>query len=270
MALRIIDRGSGTPVVVIPGVQGRWEWTEPAIDALARRCRVITFSLADEPTSGGSFDERRGFWNYVDQVRQVLDVAGIDRAAICGISYGGLIAAAFAARHPNRVTSLVLVSALPPSWTPDARVRFFLRAPRLLVPLFLIGATRMYPEFVAACEGPWRGLVQSASHAVRALRHMFSPTRMARRARLLDGLDLSREIAAVTAPVLVITGEPRLDRVVPVSATREYTVIWPGANHATLARTGHLGLVTRPDDFAQLVVPFADQAARRDRRRQIG
>ena len=48
----MIDRGSGTPVVLVPGIQGRWEWMRPAVDALAARCRVLTFSLCDEPTSG--------------------------------------------------------------------------------------------------------------------------------------------------------------------------------------------------------------------------
>ena len=99
--MKIIDRGGGTPIVVIPGVQGRWEWMKPAIDALAQRCRVVTFSLADEPSCGGRFDEARGFDSYVDQVRDALDAAGIDAAAICGVSYGGLIAAAFAARYPD-------------------------------------------------------------------------------------------------------------------------------------------------------------------------
>ena len=100
---------------------------KPAIDALAQRCRVITFSLADEPSAAARFDPQRGFWCYVDQVRDALDAAGVDRAAICGVSYGGLIAAVFAARYPDRASSLVLVSALPPSWTPDRRVQFFLQ-----------------------------------------------------------------------------------------------------------------------------------------------
>ena len=113
--MNIIDRGSGEPIVVIPGVQGRWEWMKPGIDALAKRGRVITFSLADEPSSAADFDETSGFWNYVEQVRNALQQSGIDKAAICGVSYGGLIAAAFAARFPGHTTSLILASALPPS-----------------------------------------------------------------------------------------------------------------------------------------------------------
>ena len=90
------------------------------MDALSKRCRVITFSLADEPTSGAQFDESAGIWSYVQQVTDVLDAKGLREAAICGISYGGLIAAAFAARHPDRISTLVLTSAIPPSWKPDA------------------------------------------------------------------------------------------------------------------------------------------------------
>ncbi len=270
MALNIIDRGSGAPIVVIPGVQGRWEWMKPAIDALAERCRVITFSLADEPTSAAVFDERRGFWSYVDQVSHVLDALGIEQAAICGVSYGGLIATAFAARHPRRTTALLLVSALPPGWTPDQRINFYLRAPRLLTPLFLLGSLRLYREMRAASDGAGLGVRLSVSHAFRALTHMFSPVRMARRARLASTIDIRQELSQVSVPTLIVTGERHLDRVVPVTATLQYAQIWPHAQVATLAHTGHLGLTTRPTEFARLVAPFVEDAAQTETRRQVG
>jgi pimeloyl-ACP methyl ester carboxylesterase len=267
--MKIVDRGGGTPIIVIPGVQGRWEWMKPAIDALAGRCRVITFSLADEPSCGGTFDEHQGFWSYVDQVRDALDSAGVTRAAICGVSYGGLIAAAFAARHPERTSSLVLVSALPPAWSPDARVRFYLRSPRLLMPLFMIGALRLCPEIAVASPG--RTVRASVRHGWRAVTHLFSPVRMARRVRLLESVNLSAELHSVTTPTLVVTGEASLDRVVPIEATREYARLWPHARVETLARTGHLGLITRPVEFATLVVPFAERAANSETaRRRVG
>jgi pimeloyl-ACP methyl ester carboxylesterase len=269
--MKIVDRGGGTPVVVIPGIQGRWEWMKPAIDALAQRCRVITFSLADEPSCGGPFDERRGFWCYVDQVRAALDAAHVRRAAICGVSYGGLIAAAFAARYPDRAASLVLVSALPPSWKPDRRVRCYVRAPRLLTPLFLLASLRLYPEIAAASGGLMRGSAAGLRHAWRVLTHMFSPRRMARRVGLLASIDFGVELAPVTQPTLLITGEASLDRVVPVHRMREYVELWPHVRIETLARTGHLGLITRPKEFARLVVSFADHAAHgADLRRRVG
>ena len=125
--MNIHDAGTGPPLVVIPGVQGRWEWMRPGIDRLARHYRVITFSLCDEPTSGDSFDEAGGFACYVDQITRAMDARSIARATICGVSYGGLIAAAFAARHRERTAALVLVSALSPRWRLNERARFYLR-----------------------------------------------------------------------------------------------------------------------------------------------
>jgi len=237
---------------------------KPGIDALARRTRVITFSLADEPSSGAGFDESGGFWNYVDQVRNVLDQLGIDRAAICGVSYGGLIAGAFAARFSGRVTSLTLVSALPPSWRPDARVLFFLRSPWLLSPLFCLSSVRLYREFATARDTWWGGVTSSCRAGMNVLLHMFHPERMARRVHLLSSVfGIEAELARVKVPTLIVTGEEWLERVVAPSMTREYFAIWPHARVETLNRTGHLGMITRPDEFAALVSGFVSSHAAR-------
>jgi len=259
--MKIIDRGSGAPIVVIPGIQGRWEWMKPAIDALAQRSRVITFSLADEPTSEGHFDEHAGFWSYVEQIREALDASGIERTAICGVSYGGLIATAFAVRHPDRVASLILVSALPPSWQPDERVTLYVRFPWLLTPLFCLGSLRLYREIAAANEGWWSGVTAAVSHGINVLRHMFHPGRMARRVHLLSSVRIEADLARVQVPTLVVTGEDSLERVVPPRVTRRYLELWPHARGATIARTGHLGLITRPADFAAVVSTFAAEHA---------
>jgi 3-oxoadipate enol-lactonase len=280
--MKVIDRGTGTPVVLIPGIQGRWEWMSPTVDALASRCRVITFSLADEPTCGGRFDEAAGFSCYVEQVTDALDRCGLEQAVICGVSYGGLIAATYAARHPERVAALVLVSALPPSWRPDARASFYLKAPRLLSPLFFLASLRMYREIAAARPGLAASLRESARHGINVLRHMLSPERMARRVRLISaragapadaGVD---DFARFQRPTLIVTGDEDLDRVVPVRLTREYTMIWPHARQARLARTGHIGLITKPAEFAAIVADFASEqggengAASRIQRRRWG
>ena len=268
--MRIVSAGSGVPLVLVPGVQCRWEWMKPAVDALARRCRVVTFSLADEPTCGAAFDEKAGFDCYVRQVADAMDLAGVERAVICGVSYGGLIAAAFAARYPARVDGLVLASALPPTWTPDRRVNFYLRAPRLLVPLFMLASLRMYREIAAAAQGMIAGAPSAIRHGLNVLAHMFSPSRMARRVRLLAGLTIGRELTRVRVPTLIVTGEDGLDRVVPPWLTREYLKTWPHAETAVIARTGHIGLITRPAEFARVVGDFAERTAGMEARRRIG
>jgi 3-oxoadipate enol-lactonase len=265
--MNIVDRGSGQPIVVIPGIQGRWEWMKPGIDALARRTRVVTFSLADEPSARADFDETAGFWNYVEQVGKALEESGIDKAAICGVSYGGLIAGAFAARYPARVASLILVSALPPSWRPDARVSLYLRSPWLLSPLFCLASARLYREFATSQDTWWSGVTSACRAGITALLHMFHPGRMARRVHLLSSVfgagRIDAELAHVKVPTMIVTGEESLERVVPPRITREYLAIWPHARVETLARTGHLGMITRPDEFARLVSAFVSAHAAR-------
>ena len=257
--MKIVDVGRGAPLVIIPGIQGRWEWLKPAVDALADRCRVVTFSLADEPTAGGFFDRSRGFDCYVDQVKDAMELAGLAKAVVAGVSYGGLVAAAFAARYPQRTSGLVLVSALPASWTPDARVRFYLRAPTLLLPLFMIASLRMYKEIAAATPGVIPGMRAALRHGLTVLTHMFSPARMAQRVQLLESAKLDRELGTVSVPTLVVTGDSALDKVVPVRLTEEYMRMWPHAQRAMIPNTGHLGLITRPDVFSATVAAFVDR-----------
>jgi len=87
---------------------------------------VWTQLRAEAPVA---YIEAPGFDAYVAQVRQALDQAGVDRAVVCGVSYGGLVAAAFAAAHPDRVAALVLASALPPSWRLNVYSRISLGLP---------------------------------------------------------------------------------------------------------------------------------------------
>lgn len=269
--MRIVDVGSGAPIVLIPGIQGRWEWMKPAVDALAQQCRVITFSLADERTAGCAFDPDHGFDCYVEQVRAAMDHADVKTATVCGVSYGALIASAFAARHPERVVSLVIASGVPPSWKPDRRVLFYLRAPRLLSPVFCVASIRLHREIAAATPGVFKGIAASLRHGATVASHMFSPARMARRVTMLSQLELESELKDMKAPTLVITGEAELERVVPVPLTHQYLHLWPQARAATLPKTGHLGLITRPAEFAQLIVSFVEEAASMTgSRRRIG
>lgn len=255
----MIDRGSGTPVLLLPGIQGRWEWMQPAVDALAARCRVLTYSFCDEPTSGFAFDAGQGLENYLAQIEDALQRAGLDQVILVGVSFSGPIAAEFAARHPSRVRGLVLVSALPPDWRPDARARFYLRAPRLLSPIFLLDSpSRVMPEIRASLPRLSSRVRFSAGQLQRSLRAFLSPVRMAARLRWHEEFAYG-DPARISRPVLVITGEDGLDRVVSPALTRRYLGALPSARHVVLEHTGHIGLLTRPDIFADTVRRFADE-----------
>jgi pimeloyl-ACP methyl ester carboxylesterase len=257
----MIDIGRGAPVVIIPGLQGRWEWMQPTVELLAEHYRVIAYSLCDERSSDCWCDPSAGFENYVQQVGEVLDRAGLAEATLIGVSYGGLIATEFAARHPERVSKLVLASALPTDWTPDARARFYMRAPRLLSPVFVITSPlRLQPEVRAAFPGIRERLRFMLGHGLRVARAPMSAAKMARRIQWAEAYRFA-EPSAVSAPVLVVTGEPALDRVVPVEVSERNIARLRAARHVVLPRTGHLGIVTRPDRFRTVVDDFLKPTA---------
>jgi pimeloyl-ACP methyl ester carboxylesterase len=130
-----------------------------------------------------------------------------------------------------------------------------MRAPRLLVPVFsVMSQVRMLPEIRAAL--PMRHRLRFVVGSLgQLLRSPVSPTRMARRARWTESYDYC-DLSRINAPALVITGEEQLDRIVPTVQTRQYVARLRRARHATLARTGHLGIVTKPQEFAALVDKF--------------
>lgn len=257
----MIDLGHGPPLVLVPGLQARWEWMRPTVLALARHFRVLAFTLAGERTSGHAFDPRLGFDNFVVQIDRVLEEAGVPSAVVCGVSYGGLVALRYAGLRPHRVRELVLASALAPSFVPDERVRFYSRAPRLLLPVFCVDACRRGSIEIRAALPGWRERLRfSAGQGGRMLAAPVSPRMMLERIRLLADVDFQATARRVSAPALIVTGEAGLDRVVPVEHTREYLRILPGAEAATLDRTGHLGTVTRPLAFTGIVRDFVTRA----------
>ncbi|MEO8258530.1 MAG: alpha/beta hydrolase [Acidobacteriota bacterium] len=254
----VIDTGNGPPLVLVPGIQGRWEYVRPALDALAASFRTLTFPLCGERGAGGSADPDRGLDPYVQQIAGALDRAGIARAVICGISFGGLPAIRFAAQYPHRTSALILASVPGPSWQLRPRHRFYARAPWLFGPLFLA-------ESPFRLSGELRSAFPNAAARRRFLgwqlgtlaRAPLSPARMAGRAALIASARLSDDCARITAPTLIVTGEQHLDRVVPVDGTREYLQLIAGAQQTTLEHSGHLGSITRPELFATLVRDFA-------------
>jgi len=99
----------------------------------------------------------------------------------------------------------------------------------------------------------------------------FNDTILIKAASFPRTLNGASQAAGQPGDALVITGEAELDRVVPAELTRQYLQLWPGARTATLPRTGHLGLISRPTEFARLVVPFVEETTgMTGSRRRIG
>ena len=257
--MHIIDRGHGAPLVLIPGIQGRWEYMGPAIDALARSFRVITFPLAGERSSRRRFEPEKGLDNFVEQIDAVLDDRGLAGAAICGVSFGGLIALRYAARRPERTAALLLVSTPGPDFRLKKRHRVYARAPWLFGPVFLAEIPQRVGRELERALPEGRDRRRFSWGQIRTfLRAPLSLSRMAERSALL-GADGSRDdCRRVSAPTLVVAGDPALDRVVPADGTSDYLRLIAGARGVRLDDSGHLGYITRPDAFAGIVKTFLD------------
>lgn len=253
----------------IPGLQGRWEFTRGTVDALSSRFRTLTFSLGDEPSARFPFQPERGFDSYADQVAAVLDRTGTDRAIVCGLSFGGLVALKFAARQPERVEALVLASAPGPGWRLRRRHEIYARFPWVFGPIFLMEAPMRarselkaaFPDSAARRAFVWR-LVRTLATAP------ISVTRMARRARLIGTYDSASDCARIAAPTLVVTGEANLDHVVPVDGSSRYVELIAGARQSVLRNSGHQGTLTRPDAFAATVGEFTGETTREEKREE--
>jgi pimeloyl-ACP methyl ester carboxylesterase len=213
-------------------------------------------------------DPERGLDDYVAQVVRALDDQHIDRAVICGVSFGGVVAIRFAAAHPDRTQALVLASTPAPTFHLKRRHEVYARWPRLLGPLFVAETpARLHAELAAAfprigarVRFAWLQLRTFAGAPI-------SLARMGERGRILSTVDLTDDCRRIAAPTLIVTGEPGLDRVVPVEGSSEYLQLVAGARGVVLERTGHQGVLTRPDAFARVVRDFVDRDARllRDR-----
>jgi pimeloyl-ACP methyl ester carboxylesterase len=243
----MVDRGSGIPIVLVPGIQGRWEWMAPAVRALSARHRALTFSLG----------EIAHFDDWVPVIDAVLDRAGVSSAVVAGVSFGGLIALHYAAARPERTRALVLVSAPGPARRLDRWSGWLVRNPRLGLPFFSVrGFVRLVPEIFHARRSWGSRLRLAAEYAGRVALAPVSPRRMARHVHAWGDVDLTPDCARISAPTLVITGEPTLDRVVPIGSSLEYLELIRGARHERLDGTGHVGLITRPERFAAVIDRF--------------
>jgi 3-oxoadipate enol-lactonase len=255
----IFDQGSGHPLIVVPGIQGRWEWLTPTLRELGKHCRTLSYTLSGD-TGATTFEPALGFDNYIRQLDALFSSAGIEQAALCGVSYGGLVALRYAAMRPGRVSSLILVSSPAPGWTPNERQQKYLERPWRSLPAFVVTSpARLWPEIDAAFDTWSERLAFSASHAARVLAAPMVPSRVAARVTLQQAIDFAPDCAQVAVRTLVVTGEDELDQIVPVAVTRRFLTLIPGSQYEKMERSGHIGLLTRPKRFAEIVAGFVDR-----------
>lgn len=105
------DEGSGPALLLVHGTQGDlndWNaWTA----ALKNRYRVIRLDLPAFGLTGPVPNGNYSIDRMLSLVDALMDTVGVDRFAIAGVSFGGLVAFRYAATRTDRVTALVLANS---------------------------------------------------------------------------------------------------------------------------------------------------------------
>jgi 3-oxoadipate enol-lactonase/4-carboxymuconolactone decarboxylase len=246
-------------VVLISSLGTTGELWEPQVPALRRRFRVVR----PEHRGHGGSTAPAGPYAIADLGRdlvELLDHLQVERASLCGVSLGGMVAMWVAAHHPDRVERLVLACtapALPPASAWQERAAL-VRAEGVagLLPTLL---ERWFAD-------PERAPVELVSSMLAAT----DAEGYAACCEALAGMDLRADLAAITAPTLVIAGAA--DPVVPPRLAVELQEAIGGAGLVVLAGAAHLANLDRPEGFTDAVVRhlWGDAATRgSDVRREV-
>lgn len=187
-------------------LEARWELPGFAhlLNRLGSFCRVVAFDkygigLSDPAPLG----ELPPLEEWMDDVRAVMDAVGLDRAAVLGAADGGMMAALFAATHPDRVTSLVLANAAArASQAPDYPHGIPMATQEALISL--TEQSWGGPALMLAANPSLADDPGSQEMWARFLRLAASPATAVDVLRTLFQLDVRAALPAVQAPTLVV------------------------------------------------------------------
>jgi class 3 adenylate cyclase len=141
--------------------------------------------------------------DWMDDVRAVLDAVGSERTAIMGANDGNLMAALFAATHPERTSALVLANATARlAAAPDYEIGVSPEVQERLISL--VEQTWGRGDIMAAINPSLADDPEQAQAWGRFFRHSASPTTAAAVMRMLFELDVRDVLPTITVPTLVV------------------------------------------------------------------
>ena len=239
--VRVLDRGTGSPVVVLHGWGGRIESMAPVIDCLRSQRRVFACDL---PGFGGS-DPPDGAWGTVDYARlvgELLDAHDIPRADFVGHSFGAKTSIYLAATHPERVHRLVLVGSSGLTSPASTRVRAKRALSRTARAAARLGpAGRRFRAFVydRIASQDYKDAGPMRATMVKVVNE-----------------DLKEMLPRVKAPTLLVWGTE--DDAVPVRHARTMERLIPDAGLVLFEGAGHFAYLDEPDRFCRIARHFLD------------
>jgi class 3 adenylate cyclase len=232
-------------LVMVPGfvsnVENYWDQPDLArfLNRLGSYARVVTF---DKRGTGMSdrVTELPGLEQRMDDLRAVMDAAGMEQAALVGISEGAPLSVLFAATYPDRCRALVLYGSF-------SRFSFWFPTEEALANFF---------SYVEQSWGTGGSVQKFAPSRVndasfqrwwgRNERLGASPAAVTALMRMNSQIDIGDILPAVRVPTLVIhrTG----DKVVNVEGGRDMAAHIPGARFVELPGIDHIFYVGESAD----------------------
>jgi pimeloyl-ACP methyl ester carboxylesterase len=205
------------------------------------------------------------FENFVDDLEAVVDAAGIERFALLGISQGCAVSVAYAVRHPERVSRLVLLGGYAVGWRKRLRTEAEKEAGEAMLTLMRIGWGQENPAFRQMFTSQFiPGATKEQADWFNELQRIScSPADAARNLVANGEVDVSSLLSQVKVPTLVM--HARHDSRVPFEAGRRLAAGIPGARFVPLESRNHIFLEGEPalSHFIQELRSFLDTEERR-------
>jgi pimeloyl-ACP methyl ester carboxylesterase len=216
IAYQLIGQGPPDLVLVSPWLSNiEAQWDIPEWEYLYHRFAAFSrFVLFDKYGMGMSDpappDSLPTLEEWADDVRTVMTAIGSKEATLLGIADGGMMAALFAAMHPDRTRSLVLLnSAARISWAPDYPIGMPAERQEAILAMVQEAwgkasiVSQINPEADQATQQTW----------ARQVRLAASPATGAAVWRMLFALDVRAVLPSLQSPTLVVwTVSPLLPR----------------------------------------------------------
>ena len=242
------DKGEGPALVLIHGTGGDGEanWSGVAESLSGRRILRPDYAgsgLTKDPATHLTLD------HIADQVLAAVNHAGVATFDLAGFSLGAAVAIRIAARHPERVTSLVSLGGFANGGDPRSLMMFdhwidlARRDPGALARLMLLSG--FTPEYVAG--------MGDLDVVVSAMIDTMNWTGVALQAELDKSVDITADLNAVTARTLVLGN--RRDQMVAPSASITLAEGIAGARLDWIDGP-HLSPMEMPETVARILAKF--------------
>ena len=214
--MHYVEKGSGPPVILIPGLFGTHRMWDRMVPYLEKQYRLIAIDNFGTGHSGRPDDGfRYSVAEQADMVIAMMDELEIFRCDFIGVSYGGMIALNIAARYPERVGKVVSIegAVIMPREHRYRRVEQGLSYP--IIGDTIIGLIQsglfdeamardiMGPCWTELAAGEKMELLDIISHNARAASRL---TWLGLARALINTEDFTEEAKSITAPVLYLSG----------------------------------------------------------------